>query len=111
MSIHPLHCQDPWFHYLKENSKVVEGRLNKEAYNEIKVGDQIKFYNENQSFLSTVTKIRHFTTISNYLETVGLQCALPGINTVQEGCEVYLKFYSEEDIKKNGIIAYWVESK
>lgn len=109
MSIHELHCQEPWFHLLEEGKKSVEGRLNRDSCSLINAGDQIKFYNGDQSFLLTVMKVQHFATLTQYLETVGLQCALPGVKTIKEGCEVYLKFYSDEDIRNYGVLAFWVQ--
>ena len=109
VNTHRLHCQDPWFHYLHEKKKTVEGRLNKGACSLIKAGDQIEFYNGDHSFFLTVTRIQHFATLVGYLKTVGLQNALPEIKTIQEGCEIYLKFYSEDDLQKFGILAFTVQ--
>jgi ASC-1-like (ASCH) protein len=108
MKIYELHCQDPWFSLLKEGAKSVEGRINKAPCSQIKPGDQILFYNDQDKFFATVIKVQHFISLSEYLETVGLQSALPGISSIKEGCNVYLKFYSEEEIQKSGMLAFFV---
>jgi ASC-1-like (ASCH) protein len=109
MNVHELHCQEPWFSLLREGKKSVIGRLNNETSALIKTGDQIKFFNDDKNFLLTVFKIEHFSTISIYLETVGLQNALPGIKTIKEGCKVFLEFHTQEEIKKYGVLAFWVQ--
>jgi ASC-1-like (ASCH) protein len=108
-TIHPLHCQEPWCQLLQDKEKTVEGRLNDKECSMIRVGDQIKFYNEHRVFLATVTKVQQFATLPDYLDAVGLQNALPGIKSIEEGCQIYLKFYTPEQIQKFGVLAFWVQ--
>ena len=109
MNICELHCQEPWFSYLREGKKTVEGRLNDQECDSIRKGDEIELYNDKQRFRLTVTKVKKFATLTEYLETVGLKAALPGIKTIDEGRKIYLQFYTEEQIEQYGMLAFWVQ--
>ena len=44
------HVQDPWFTYIKKGEKIVEGRLNKGSFTEMKVNDIVLWINDNKAF-------------------------------------------------------------
>jgi ASC-1-like (ASCH) protein len=43
-------------------------------------------------FYTYVTDIEHYASFGDMLEHVGLEKALPGVATVEEGVELYLRF-------------------
>jgi len=96
---------EPWFSYIKEGLKKVEGRLNKGNFAEMEIGDLIIFKNNGNQCKIKITKINHFTSFKEYLMKKKLSRCLPGINSIDEGVSVYHKFYSIADVKKYGILA------
>lgn len=55
MATFKIHCEDPWFSYIRQGMKPVEGRKNTHTYKKIRVGDQITFNNGVESFNALVT--------------------------------------------------------
>ena len=78
--LHKMHCQEPWFSYLRDGVKPVEGRKNTPKYSQIKPEDIILFYNgKGEEFTAMVEKIDMFKDLNDYLNTVTLAKALPGV--------------------------------
>lgn len=107
---HEILCQDPWFSYLKEGKKPVEGRKGTPKYREIRAGDCIRFVKPEggESFLMTVKKIDAFRSLDDYLNGVGLTNALPGVKTLEEGRNIYLQWSTEKQIAEHGFLGIWV---
>jgi len=108
MAIINLHCKEPWFSHIRNGIKPVEGRKNTHTYKKIRVGDQINFSNGNESFLTTVTEIREYDTIEQYFEDITLEKALPGIQTIEEGLNIYYQWSTEEKIKQYGFLGIFI---
>lgn len=109
MTIFNIHCEDPWFTYIRQGLKPVEGRKNTHTYKKIKVGDQINFNNGTESFLAEVTEIRAYDSLEKYFEDVTLEKALPGVKSFEEGLDVYYKWSSEEQIRQYGFLGIFVK--
>jgi ASC-1-like (ASCH) protein len=63
----------------------VEGRKNSAAYQKIKVGDHIEFFEGSRSFLVQVAGINHYLSVEEYLSHETLERALPGRGYREEG--------------------------
>jgi ASC-1-like (ASCH) protein len=109
MTIFNIHCDDPWFSYIRQGIKPVEGRKGTHSYKKINAGDQILFSNGTESFLANVTEVRAYESIEKYFEDVTLEKALPGIKTIEEGLEIYYQWSSEEKVKQYGFLGIFVE--
>lgn len=109
MAIYNIHCEDPWFSYIKQGVKPVEGRKGTHSYKKIKVGDKINFSNGKESFIADVTEIREYASIEKYLEDVPLDKALPGIKTLEEALNIYYQWSSEEKIRQYGFLGIFVK--
>ncbi len=109
MTIFNIHCDDPWFSYIRQGVKPVEGRKATHSYKKIRVGDQINFSNGTESFLADVMEIREYESIEKYLEDVTVEKALPGIKSIEEGLEVYYQWSSEEKIRQYGFLGIFVK--
>ncbi len=103
------HLSEPWFTLIKIGSKKVEGRLNKGWVKNIEIGDYIEFYNDDfgfrRKFLVKVTKKKEYKTFYSYLKKEKLYRCLPGITSLNEGVEVYYKYYTVNDENQYGIIS------
>ena len=108
MSIYEKTVSEPWFTLLKLKIKTVEGRLNKGDFLDMKIGDIIIFTNMELGFLRKfqikIKQINIYDNFETYLEKETLCCCLPGIDTIEEGLQVYYRYYQKTDQYK--IIAF-----
>lgn len=109
MTVFNIHCDDPWFSFIREGLKPVEGRKKTHSYKKIKVGDQINFSNGKENFLAKVTDIREYATLEQYLEDVTLEKALPGIKTMEEALNIYHEWTPAEKIQQYGFLGIFVK--
>jgi ASC-1-like (ASCH) protein len=104
------HRKEPYFSFVRDGVKTVEGRLNKGKYSQIKPGDQIivQSLDESESFAVVVVDARKYPTIKDMLESEDLSKLLPDKKTLQEALEVYREFYTEDQEKEFGAVAIQV---
>ncbi len=105
MDIKEINVQNPWFQYIKNKDKKIEGRLNKGIFKSFVKGEKIKIVNGNDFVIAKIKKIRKYNSFEEYLTQEGLRKTLPNINTIQQGCDIYYKFYTKEQEKEFGILA------
>ena len=104
-----IHCDDPWFSYIRQGVKPVEGRKKTHSYKKIIAGDFIIFSNGKESFKVLVTEVREYDSLEQYFEDVTLEKALPGIATIEEGLNIYYQWTTEEKIKQYGFLGIFVK--
>ncbi|KAL5848313.1 hypothetical protein ACOSQ4_006326 [Xanthoceras sorbifolium] len=93
---------EPFFTQLKDGLKTVEGRCAVGDYNRIGSGALILF---NKCLVLEVQDVHRYASFSEMLNAESLAKVLPGIKTIDEGVQVYRKFYTEEKEKSNGVLA------
>ena len=108
MATFNIHCDDPWFTYIRQGTKPVEGRKATHTYKKIGVDDFINFSNGTDSFKALVTEIREYDSLEDYLKDVSLEKALPGVKTLQEGLDIYYQWSSEEKIRQYGFLGIFI---
>ena len=103
------HLSEPWFSLIQLGLKSCEGRLKKGDFANMKKNDRIHFENHDFSFPRTftvlITSIHEYSSFEEYLQHETLEKTLPGIDTLENGINVYRKYYTIEDENKYGIIA------
>ena len=107
-----IQVSEPWFTLISLGLKKVEGRKNKGTFKEIKIGDTIKWTNDDFKHRSCKTKVigkNNYKTFEEYLKKEGLQKCLPGIPSMEHGLSVYFKYYSKEDEEKYGVTSILLE--
>ncbi len=107
-SLMTIHCEDPWFSYIRDGVKTVEGRKGTHSYKKIKVGDFLNFTNGMEGFVAEVKEIREYASLDEYLKDVGISNALPGVKTLEEAKEIYLQWSQEEQIKTYGFLGIFI---
>lgn len=110
--IKKFNVSEPWFSLIYLGIKTVEGRLNKGKFKELKDNDIIEWQNNDFNPRSAKTRVVYKTeykTFREYLEKEGLDKCLPSIPTVDDGLEVYYKYYSKENEAEYGVIAIGLE--
>ncbi|POO03579.1 ASCH domain containing protein [Trema orientale] len=100
-----LHVQEPFFTQLRDGIKTIEGRCAVGDYNRIGSGSLILF---NKCLLLEVQEVRRYASFYEMLKAESLVKVLPGVKTIEEGVQVYRKFYSEEKENYNGVLAICV---
>ncbi|GMI89957.1 hypothetical protein like AT3G03320 [Hibiscus trionum] len=100
-----LHVQEPFFTQLQDGIKTIEGRCAVGDYNRIASGALILF---NKCLVLEVQDVCHYASFFEMLEAETLAKVLPGVKTIDEGVQVYRKFYTEEKEMTNGVVAIGV---
>ncbi|XP_021821592.1 uncharacterized protein LOC110763145 [Prunus avium] len=100
-----LHVQEPFFSQLKDGLKTIEGRCALGNCSRIDSGSLILF---NKCLLFEVQDIHSYSSFSDMMEAEGLSKVLPGVETIEEGAQIYRKFYTEEKERSNGVLAICV---
>ena len=104
-----LICDDPWFTYIKNGVKPVEGRKNSPKYQNIRAGCIIDFSNGKDNFLVLVVEVRSYPSLEAYLNDVTFQKALPGVSSFEDAVNVYHEWSTPEEIQKHGFLGIFVE--
>jgi len=101
MSIYEKNLSEPWFSLIKLRIKKVEGRLNKSDFANMNIGDFILFTNNElgfeRKFKIQIKHISYYDNFQTYLENETLEKCLPGIDNMEDGLNVYYKYYKKED--------------
>jgi len=103
---------EPWFTLISLGIKTVEGRLNKGDFKNFNKGDVITWTNNDFNFRSVKTKIirkTKYNSFEDYLQNENLKNTLPSIYNLEDGVNIYRKYYTKEDENKYGIIALQLE--
>jgi ASC-1-like (ASCH) protein len=110
MTVYEKNLSEPWFSLIKLKNKIVEGRLNKGDFANMNVGDFIVFTNNElgfeRKFTVEIKKITYYDNFQLYLENESLEKCLPGIDTMDDGLNIYYKYYSKNDEIKYKIKAF-----
>ena len=103
------HLSEPWFSLIKLGLKKCEGRLRKKDFAKMKKSDIIVFSNDDFSFSREfrckITSIYNYNTFEEYLEKEKLEKCLPGIDSLEDGVNIYRKYYSKKDEDLYKIVA------
>jgi ASC-1-like (ASCH) protein len=106
-----INVSEPWFSYIINKKKKIEGRLNKGVFATLKKGDIIKFTNNDKSVIVKIKKIVKYNTFEEYLSQEGLKRTLPNIKTIKDGCDIYYKYYTKDQEKEFKILAIYIKLK
>ena len=101
------HRAEPYFTFVKNGQKTIEGRLKKGEYANLKAEDHIVVSNdaETDSVEVVVKDIRLYPTFELMLNSENLKQVLPDIETIDQAIQVYRQFYTPEQEAEFGVIA------
>lgn len=102
MEIIECNIQEPYYTFVLEGKKTIEGRLNKGSFASLKPGDRIRI-NDNHFF--DVLAVRPYPTFRAMIAAEGVSSVIPDKTTVDEAAQVYYRFYTPEQEKKFGVLA------
>ncbi|MCX6728497.1 MAG: ASCH domain-containing protein [Candidatus Saccharibacteria bacterium] len=111
MNTYKNHRAEPYFTFLKNGQKTIEGRVRKGKYAQIKVGDYIEVYNNEETSRVNVRvkRVTAYPSILEMLENEELKKLLPDIDTIYKGVKLYGKFYSPQQELEFGMVAIEIE--
>ncbi|XVF65642.1 hypothetical protein PTKIN_Ptkin09bG0265500 [Pterospermum kingtungense] len=102
-----LHVQEPFFSKIRDGLKKIEGRCAIGEYKNIEPGSIILV---NKCLVLEVQDVHRYPTFSEMLEAESLSQVLPGVKSIEEGVQIYRKFYTEEKERSNGVLAICVSN-
>ena len=104
-------ADEPWYSYIKDGLKTIEGRVNKGDFAKMKEFDIILMYNKQRTeFVRLqITKINRYSCFREYLSTESLNDCLPGITTITDGIAAYRQYFSVDDELKYGVLAIHIK--
>ena len=91
------HLSEPYFSYVKIGLKTVEGRLFKDYWSTLSIGDKIEFYNLDESIKVEVTNIILVNSFEKLYEIYGDQ--LIPVSTKDKVISLYDKIYGDQQNK------------
>jgi ASC-1-like (ASCH) protein len=102
------HCSNPWYGYIKNWSKGVEGRIRRGDWMRITKGDLVHFYCDEDpvGFTVLVTYVVNYASYEEYLKHETVTKCLPGITNINEALKIYRGFrgYSKADEDTYGVV-------
>lgn len=103
--------REPWFTLIGQKKKTIEGRLNKGRYKHLKK-DDIMFFktpNKNEIIKTKIINLEYYSKFKDYLLMEGIKNTLPGIKTLEEGIDIYYKYYNKSSRVKYNVVAIELE--
>lgn len=101
---------EPWFTFIREGRKTVEGRKNNPPWSNIKSGDVLQFKGKGgESASAKVTDVKRYKNLDKYFAAEGLETTLPNVEDVQAAKQVYMQWSTAEEIAKNGFLGIHFE--
>lgn len=107
-----FNIQEPYYSLILEGKKTVEGRLNKQKFKDMKIGDVITIYKDDdikQNFKVKITEKNEYKSFKDMLEVEGLQKVLPDVESIKAGVEIYYAFPGFKENEVNGVLAIRIQ--
>lgn len=105
------HRAKPYFSWVKDGIKTIEGRIKKGWYQNIQPGDHIIVYNEEETdhIEVKVKATRTYQSFREMLKNETLHKVLPDAQSIDHGVRIYERFYAPEQEQQHGVIALEIE--
>ncbi len=97
-----INVQEPYFSFIKNGQKTVEGRLAKEKFTSLKVGD---FLLINEELKKEIVAVSVYPTFREMIIMEGVKNVIPDAKNLDEAVNAYYKFFSPEDEQTMGVCA------
>lgn len=105
------HRAEPYFTFVKNGEKTIEGRLAKGEYAKLAVGDHIYVQNnqETERVEVVVLRINRYPSFREMLQYEELSRVLPNATSIEQGIAIYRQFYTQSQEQEFGIVAFEFE--
>jgi ASC-1-like (ASCH) protein len=98
-----INIQEPYYSLILQGKKTVEGRLNKDKFATIRVGDILELEPEKIKFVIDEKNV--YKNFRAMLKKEGIANVVPDKNSIGEAVAVYYKFYTKEQEREFGVVA------
>lgn len=104
------HTETPWLDWIEQGVKKYEGRLNRGIFEKLKINDLVTFFDRSGKEIKIkVIELKYYDDFVEAFKDLGSEL-IPIKNIDQEGVkQLYNKYFSDHDIKMNGVVAIGVE--
>lgn len=110
---HEITVRKPWFDFICQGEKTVEGRVNRGKFTSFNPGDHLVIKSADDDaqdmVVGTITCVGIYTSFEAMLNSTSLRRTLPGVRTIAEGVSEFRKFYSREVEAEHGVLAIYFE--
>jgi ASC-1-like (ASCH) protein len=98
----------PWYDAVKNGTKRVEGRVKRNKWSNVSLGDRwrVGCSERDESFFVEVIAIREYGSFEEYIIQEGLRNVLPGVSDLRSGIELYEKYCGQGSDREFGVIAF-----
>jgi len=102
-----INVQEPYYSFIINGKKTVEGRLNKGKVSSIQKGDILILSPENQEFNVIAKNV--YKSFWEMIKFEGIKNVVPDKISINEAANVYYKFYTKEQEQKFGVVAIQIK--
>lgn len=99
----------PWLDLIEKRIKKYEGRIRKEDWTKIMVGDVINFNSGTKTVKTIVTELRYYPDFKEAFCDLGQELVPISEITPDEVAKLYSQYFSSEFIKEYGVVAVGVK--
>jgi ASC-1-like (ASCH) protein len=97
--------QQPWLNLIQSGIKKYEGRVYRDDWAKLQIGDTIIFHCNKLEVKTVVNELRRYTDFCAAFIDLG-QLLVPGVGvTIYEVEQLYYQYFTKADIKKYGVVA------
>ncbi len=109
-----MNVSEPYYSLIRDGVKTVEGRKMSPNWAKLHEGDLLKICKSlgSDCIEVVITQINYYPPLldgedplTRYLSSEGLEATLPGVKTLEEGRQVYLQWWSLDEINTYGVMA------
>jgi len=108
---HKMGLSDPWFDYVKNGKKIVEGRIYDDSRKKYKINDMLMIISKKGEIIrKKITGLLRFKTFEEGMKIIDYKLLIPNANNVEEALNVYYNIpgYKEKQVK-NGVLFIFLE--
>ena len=109
-----IHLDSDIFDLVNNGTKTIEGRVNDEKRRKLSIGDRLIFVNredDNNIIESIVEDLIYFDNFEEMVEEFDIKCLYNESYTKNDYLDLIKRFYKDEEIKKNGVVAIIFKKK
>lgn len=107
MNIYELNVKKPYLSYILDGQKTIEGRLNRGKFAKISK-DDILIVGPDKIKFKLIQKTQ-YPNFRKMLQNEDIINVLPDQKDINEGVQVYYKFYTPEDERKFRVVALKIQ--
>ena len=102
-----INVKKKYFQSILNESKTVEGRINKGKFQKINKGDLVSFCSGDNRLSARIVEKKIYKSFENMINQEGISSLLPDVSSVEQGIEIYNSFPGyQEEVKKYGCVAF-----